>query len=221
MNRREALIRVAGLMGGTLSTSALLALDKVYAASNDPAAIPALAAGKGPAAGKSDAQPSTLSASQKAIVSAVVDIIIPRTDTPGALDVGAPGFIEVMLREVYPVADRHRYLSGLAKLDTTATTQHGHHFVALEPTQQAALVRQFHDAALAEERRLHNAHTKHPERPFILMTKELTLLSFFTSQVGATQVLQYVAIPGSWHGCLPLQEAGNGKTWAVEPGIAF
>jgi glucoside 3-dehydrogenase (cytochrome c) hitch-hiker subunit len=216
MNRREALIRVAGLMGGTLSAAALLALDKVYAAPNS------LAANNGPTAGSGPTtQPGVLSASQQAIVSAVADIIIPRTNTPGALDVGAPKFIDVMLRDVYPQADLDRYLAGLAELDTAATTQHAHKFVALEQTQQVTLVRKFHDAALANERQQHTAHTRHPERPFILMTKELTLLSFFTSQVGATQVLQYVAVPGSWHGCLPLKQAGNGKTWAVEPGIAF
>jgi hypothetical protein len=53
------------------------------------------------------------------------------------------------------------------------------------------------------------------------MTKELTLLGFFTSEPGATQVLQYVPIPGSWHGCVPLSEAGNGKTWAGEQSGRF
>jgi len=47
------------------------------------------------------------------------------------------------------------------------------------------------------------------------------LLGFFTSRVGATQVLQYVATPGSYHACVPLAQAGNGKTWAVEPGVRF
>src|SRR2546421_409751 len=59
------------------------------------------------------------------------------------------------------------------------------------------------------------------QRPFILMTKELALLGFFTSRVGATQVLQYVATPGSYQACVPLAQAGNGKTWAVEPGGRF
>lgn len=58
-------------------------------------------------------------------------------------------------------------------------------------------------------------------RPFILMTKELTMLGFFTSEVGATQVLQYLAVPGTFRGCLPLSEAGNGKTWATEMSQAF
>jgi gluconate 2-dehydrogenase gamma chain len=217
MNRREALIRVAGLMGGTLSASALLALDKVYAGSSG------LAPGSGPPAGNGPpvtTQPSFLSDAHRAIVSGVADIIIPRTDTPGALDVGVPAFIDLMLRDVYLPADRDRYITGLAACDSEANSQHGKPFVALDSTQRLALVRKFHDAAIAEE---HSARTQHVrmQRPFILMTKELTLLAFFTSQVGATQVLQYVAIPGSWHGCLPLQQAGNGKNWAFEPGLSF
>jgi hypothetical protein len=92
----------------------------------------------------------------------------------------------------------------------------GKAFVDLGSLQQVALVRKFHDAAIIEERRHEPLR-----RPFILMTKELTLLGFFTSRVGANQVLQYVAVPGSYHGCVPLEHAGHGKTWAVQPGIAF
>jgi hypothetical protein len=210
MNRREALTRVAGLMGGTLSASALLAIRTGLAADTVLAA-----AGTGLAAGT-----AILSASQVDIVSGVVDIMIPRTDTPGAVDVGVPGFIDLMLRNVYTPADRDRYFAGLTDFDATAVSENGKKFVALELQQQVALVRRFHDAAVGEERRLRGAHAP-LQRPFILMTKELTLLGFFTSQVGATQVLQYVAVPGSYHGCIPVEEAGNGKTWAFEPGIRF
>ena len=189
MDRREALIRVAGLMGGALA----------YAASEG--AWAALS---------SNAESSFLNASQRAIVSGVADVMIPRTDTPGALDVGVPAFIDLMLRDVYAAEDRDRYLAGLAEFDAAA----GKRPVTLE------LVRKFHDAAVREERRRHEADA-HLQRPFILMTKELTLLRFFTSEVGSTQVLQYVAVPGAFHGCLPLQQAGNGKTWAVAPGIEF
>ncbi len=54
----------------------------------------------------------------------------------------------------------------------------------------------------------------HPDAGhFVLTTKELTVSGFFTSQVGATQVLQYEAVPGAYHGCLPLAEVK--KTWAT------
>lgn len=203
MNRREALKRVAWLMGGSVSASAILAVQKGYSATTS-----------------AGSKPSILNAPQMDIVTALAEIIIPRTDTPGAVDVGVPGFIDLMLKDVYTEKDRDRYLAGLATFDAAAQSEHGNRFVKLEPTQQATLVRKFHDAAVVEERRLQGAHAR-LERPFMLMTKELTLLGFFTSEVGATQVLQYVAVPGSYHACVPVAQAGNGKTWAVEPGIEF
>jgi gluconate 2-dehydrogenase gamma chain len=203
MNRREALKRVAWLMGGTVSASAILAIQKGYSATTS-----------------AGSKPSILSAPQMDIVSTMAEIMIPRTDTPGAVDVGVPGFIDLMLKDVYTQKDRDRYLAGLAEFDAAAQSEHREKFVALESAQQVALVRKFHDAAVVEERRLYRAHAR-LQRPFILMTKELTLLGFFTSQAGATQVLQYVAVPGSYHACVPVEQAGNGKTWAVQPGIAL
>jgi hypothetical protein len=66
-----------------------------------------------------------------------------------------------------------------------------------------------------------HADAKHSVRPFILTMKELTLLGFFTSEVGTTQILQYLPVPGRLQGCIPLSEAGNGKTWAVETSYKF
>ena len=111
MNRREALIRVAGLMGGTLSASTLLAIDRGLAAGNGNAVTPSAAT-----------ESSTLSAAQRELVSGVVDVMIPRTATPGALDVGVPQFIELMLKEVYTQADRDRYLAGLGEFEAAASS---------------------------------------------------------------------------------------------------
>ena len=203
LTRREALKRVAWLMGGTVSASAILAIQKGYSATT-------------PAGRK----PSILTPPQMSIVSAVAEIMIPRTDTPGAIDVGVPGFIDLMLAEVYAQTDREHYLAGLADFDAAAPTEQGKKFLALEPAQQLALVRKFHDPAVIEDQRAARLRDD-LQRPFILMTKELTLLGFFTSEAGATQVLQYVAVPGSYHACLPVEQAGNGKTWAGEPGLRF
>jgi hypothetical protein len=52
-------------------------------------------------------------------------------------------------------------------------------------------------------------------KPFFLMAKELTLMGYFTSEEGATKVLQYEAVPGAYKGCIPLKEAGQGRTWAT------
>ncbi|TLY53848.1 MAG: gluconate 2-dehydrogenase subunit 3 family protein, partial [Gammaproteobacteria bacterium] len=96
MNRREVLQQVAWLMGGTLSAPAVLGvLEGCRAAEN--------------AAWK----PQFLSERQAELVAEVAEIMIPRTATPGAKDVGVPAFIDAMLKEAYPREDRERYLSGL------------------------------------------------------------------------------------------------------------
>jgi hypothetical protein len=66
-----------------------------------------------------------------------------------------------------------------------------------------------------------HADTQRSVRPFILTMKELTLLGFFTSEVGATQILQYLPVPGRLQSCIPVSEAGNGKTWALETSYRF
>ncbi|MDY6945664.1 MAG: gluconate 2-dehydrogenase subunit 3 family protein [Pseudomonadota bacterium] len=199
MNRRQILQRVACLMGGAVSAPAVLGLLN----------------GCAPKQQEASWQPVLLTREQGALVAAIVEVIIPRTDTPGAIDVGVPAFIDTMLKDVYTQEDRDRYLTGLKAFDDAARTMHGKAFVDLSQSQQTELVKQVHDEAVAVEL----AYDPRPatlKRPFILMTKELTLLGFFCSEPGATQVLQYVAVPGGFQACIPVAQAGNGKAWAQE-----
>jgi len=136
------------------------------------------------------------------------EILLPKTDTPGAKDVGVPAFIDQVVKECYAKEDQDRFLQGLQKFDEDARAALGDSFVYGKPAEQLAFVKQQHDDAVAAI----IADSK-AKRPFILMVKELTLLGYFTSEPGATQVLQYEPVPGAYRGCVPLQEVG--KTWAT------
>ena len=193
MDRREALRRTALLMGGVVSAPAILGILKGCSAK------PTI-----------DWKPAFLSQDQSIIVTQVADIIIPKTDTPGAKEAGVPEFIDLMLKDCYSKEDQDRFLAGIQSFDEEAKKQYGDAFLDLEPEKKLDYVNQVHVAALEERKKDREA-----PRPFILTMKELTLLGFFTSQPGAEQVLQYVAVPGSYKGCIPLSEAGNGKTWAT------
>ena len=46
----------------------------------------------------------------------VAELIIPKTDTPGAIDAGVPAFIEVMLRDGYTKPVQDVFLAGLGDL---------------------------------------------------------------------------------------------------------
>lgn len=191
IDRREALRKTALLMGAAVSASALSGILQGCKA-----------------APELTYTPSFFTEDQARIVMEVAEIIIPKTDTPGAKDAGVPGFIDLMLKDCYKKEDQDRFLEGLTAFDEEAKKAYGDTFIYCKPEQQVELVKKTHDAAVAEAKTNREA-----KRPFILMTKELTLLGFFTSEPGATQVLQYEAVPGAYHGCVPLSEVG--KTWAT------
>ena len=56
--------------------------------------------------------------------------------------------------------------------------------------------------------------TKTSEQPshYFTMIKQLTLWGYFSSEIGATQALRYVAIPGKYEGCVPYKKGD--KAWA-------
>lgn len=191
MDRREALRRTALLMGGVVSAPAIMGVLQGCKAK------PGLAW-----------KPEFLNEDQASVVSQVAEIIIPRTDTPGAKDAGVPSFIDQILKECYSPEDQKRFTEGLQAFNDDAKKEYGDAFKDLDDEDQAAYVKKVHDEAV-------NAEAAPDNRPFILTMKELTMLGFFTSQPGATQVLQYVAVPGAYHGCISVSEAGNGKTWAT------
>jgi hypothetical protein len=134
-----------------------------------------------------------------------------------------PAFIDVILKDAYPADDQARFISGLKDFDAEAQRAQGKPFLELSQEQRVAYLQQVHDAAAAAEKKQADSDVPAGERkrPFVLMMKELTLLGFFTSQAGATQVLQYEAVPGKFQACIPIAEAGNGKQWATETSLRF
>ncbi|MFN5170211.1 MAG: gluconate 2-dehydrogenase subunit 3 family protein [Cyclobacteriaceae bacterium] len=191
MNRRDAIQRTALILGYAVSAPALMGILKGCKA-----------------APELNYQPVFLSEEQAGVVSELAEILLPKTDTPGAKDVGVPRFIDQVVNECYAKEDQDRFLQGLQKFDEDARKAFGDSFVYGEPADQLAFVKQQHDEAVAMIKADPSA-----KRPFILMVKELTLLGYFTSEPGATQVLQYEPVPGAYHGCVPLTEVG--KTWAT------
>ena len=139
---------------------------------------------------------------QRAIVDTIADLIIPATDTPGARAAQVDAFIDLLLAEWYPADERARFLSGLADVDVRARATYATDFVAATDAQRRELLRTLD----AEVQALHRAK-QHPEQHFFQRMKFLTLYGYFTSEVGAKSELHYVAIPGGYDPCTPIDNA--------------
>jgi hypothetical protein len=156
------------------------------------------------AAGDAGWKPSILADRELEIVAAVADIMIPRTDTSGALDAGVPRFIDAALAALYVKSEQDRYKSGCGLFDSAAGAAGGKSFLEQDPAARTAFVRQTLEAALTE---------RADEKPFILMTRELTLLGYFTSKVGITENMEYVPVPTAFQGCVPLSQMKKHVYW--------
>lgn len=200
MKRREALQRAALVLGYAITGPALVGIMKGCKA------VPELTY-----------SPKFFNNEQALFVSELAELIIPRTDTPGAKDVGVPGFIDQMLKDVYSEEAQNQFLSGLKKFNDDAVAATGHPFVECSEEEKHLVFRKHHNAALSDYQSKKGAgfwgSAVKEEKPFVLLFKELTMLGFFTSEAGASQVLQYNQVPGPYKGCVPVEEVG--KTWAT------
>jgi gluconate 2-dehydrogenase gamma chain len=193
MDRREALRKTALVMGGMLSASTMAALLKGCKAE------PALTW-----------KPELFTEDQARVITRLADIIIPKTDTPGAVETGVPYFIEQVVKDCYDQDEQKRFIDGLNAFMAGSEKEYGKTFLKLSAEKQEEYTAAVHQQAVEAEK----AKGEGYKRPFILKCKELTMAGYFTSEPGATQVLRYEPVPGSYEGCISLEEAG-GKTWAV------
>lgn len=157
----------------------------------------------------------TLDSHSNDTVIAMIDQIIPATDTPGAKAARVNEFIDVILTEWANDAERNSFLNGLADVDKQSNALFSKDFSAASPEQQLTLLRSLDEAAaVARAVRKEPPPFWEPEGrdiqmqdDFFTVFKRMTLHGYYTSEIGFRQELQLQIIPGAQHGCV---KAGPG-----------
>lgn len=207
VTRREAVQRVAALLGGV----ALVGGDRLFAASFEAAALDAaMAQGTG-----------AFSAADVALLDEIAETILPQTSTPGARAAKAGAFMALMVTDAYTEPDRQVFQQGLRQVDEACRQSHNVPFMQASAAQRLSLVealdREQHAVMedRAPKRRLRApitaAASSEPAHYFRMM-KELSLLGYFTSEIGYTQAMRYVESPGRFDSDVP--HTPGDKTWA-------
>jgi len=135
-----------------------------------------------------------LSAAQLAQVRALADAILPRTDTPGALDVGAPEFVDLLLAEWYPDAERQQLLAGLDALEAQCREAQGRAFAELDGAGRNAFLTTV-DGARGDPGTAGDSYQR---------IKNQLVFGFLTARPIAAIVNTTPVIPGRFDGCIPL-----------------
>lgn len=185
MNRREAMSKLALLVGGTFTAPTLHAINHIGLS---PLLIDAA---------------FSLNEVQRKILAEVAEHIIPKTDTAGAKEAGVPAFIEMMLKDCYKTPEHNSFLAGLNDLDNKK-------FLNQDNAKQIELLKQVETdtkdlmkAYQVKQIKVGDGVDKETVDgkvgvPFWRLMKELTLLGYYTSEKGLTASFDYQPIPGKF-----------------------
>jgi Gluconate 2-dehydrogenase subunit 3 len=161
------------------------------------------------------------------LLNEIADAIIPATDTPGAGSAKVGPFIAAAVTECFEPLHQAAFVAGLRRIGSTCRERFGRSFGELSADDRLALL-----TAIETDRRRRELWNRGQRglrllaRPFVgigppinqvphyfTMLKELTVRGYFTSEVGATQALRHMAVPGAYDGALPYRKGDRG--WSM------
>ncbi|MGV3657570.1 MAG: gluconate 2-dehydrogenase subunit 3 family protein [Chitinophagaceae bacterium] len=186
MNRREAVQNITLLLGGTLvGMNAFLTGCKT-----------------------NTGRPEAFSADDITYLDEIADTILPTTSTPGAKAAQVGQFMTVMVNDCYEEKDQKAFREGMDKLNEQSEKEFNNGFMKLSPEQRHQLLVKVDAEAKEHQKNKKPEDTAH----YFRLMKELTLLGYFTSEIGSTQARRYVAVPGRYDACIPYKKGD--KAWA-------
>ena len=173
MNRREALKNVAFLMGSAISATTIGVLFESFS-------LP-----------ENEKNQVTFSAIDEAILAEFADIIIPTTaSSPGAKAAGLGTFIPMIIRDCYPANMQELFASGLKEMQYKCSKDFSKDFLSMTVEERQKLMVSLREEAIASD--------KAPS--FFLIARDLTLLGYYSSEIGCTQAREYLPVPGRYDG---------------------
>ncbi|HJQ64774.1 MAG TPA: gluconate 2-dehydrogenase subunit 3 family protein [Gemmatimonadales bacterium] len=127
------------------------------------------------------ASAGVLSDEDQVLAEEIADTLLPTTaGSPGAKAAGTGAAMNLILSDCYKPADQRAFIEGLERF-------RARNFLELSRAERETFVRSVGRQAWFQP------------------VRDLALGAYFTSEIGMTQALRYVRIPGKYVGCMPLE----------------
>lgn len=183
IDRRKALAGVAAMFGAQLFAPIARAAGLI------PAHMAVI----------SDGAPSiqVFTPDERALMTQLCDRIIPKTDTPGAIEAGVPAYIEKLLADWSSLSDRDPIVAGLAEIDTASMQKYKVRGSKATPAQQDELL------TLAMNGQFSRS------KDFFEAFRQLVIVGYYTSEIGITQEREYLPVPGEYNGAFPYAQVNK------------
>ncbi len=151
-------------------------------------------------------------------VGLIADAIIPKTDTPGAIEAGVPEYLDAMMATWASRETKQKHRQALRDIRARLRELGGEDLTKLVDEQRRTAIAALDAEAYADYTGGMNlgifSGGAEPESLIERYRALKTLIAqvYYTTEAGATQELQHEALPGRWLADAPLAEIG--RTWA-------
>lgn len=193
MDRRKALKKAGLLAGATIAMPAMISLLQSCKTES-----------------RLDWQPLFLKEDEAKTIAILVDMILPRTDTPGALDVKVDVFIDKVIAKTYDASGQENMRAEIAKFNADCKSNFGDVFINLSEAKRTKVLKAAETSSGKFAPGVWGT-TIGDQEPigFYRSMKSMVIWAYFTSEEIGENVLNYDPIPGNYEGCKPLSEIGN------------
>ena len=193
MDRRSALKKAGILAGSAVAIPSLFSLLQSCKNEN-----------------RLDWQPLFFTETEAKTISVLVDTILPRTDTPGALDVKSDIFIDKVIAKTYNEEAQAKMRSELAAFNSDCEKNFGGTFISLNASDREKVLQ----AAEKNSGKFSpgvwgTAVGKQEPIGFYRSIKSMAIWAYFSSEEIGKNVLSYDPVPGTFEPCIPVSEVGN------------
>lgn len=197
IDRREAVKRVSFMLGGIALVGSSSGLLTACAKADRDAVATAGTVG-------------TFTADDIALLDDIADTILPDTPkSPGAKAAKTGAFMALMVTDSYSPEDQKIFRDGMTALNEASKKANGGAtFSSASASQRTALL-----TALDKEQFDFQKVRKDQPQHYFRMMKELSMLGFFTSEIGYKKAMRYVESPGPFKPCEPYTKGD--PAWAA------
>lgn len=147
--------------------------------------------------------PTNMPADRLLLLDEMAETIIPATDTPGAKAAKVGEFIIHAVNTCLPEKRQARFWEGLDQAEASCLQQTGKSFTDCSEDARSLFFK------FLQSQKTEPGKDEMPS--FFTSLKMLVLYGYFTSEIGASQALNYDPIPGGWIADMPADEAT--KAW--------
>lgn len=187
MNRREAISATAFLMGGTIIGAEAFLAGCSTKAENE----------------------AFFSVDEIKLLDDIGEVIIPTSpSSPGAKAAKIGEFMKTIVRDCYSDNEQKIFTDGMKKLQKDCQKKTSKVFDDLSSDEKKSFLTQID----IESKKYEKDKKKDDDTHYFTMMKQLTIWGFFTSEIGAKEVLRLTPVPGKFEGCINYSDGQ--KAWA-------